>query len=48
MRLLNFYDLSVSGYTSVICSFDHVKCLKEQVDKLETRHFPATFRVMVQ
>jgi hypothetical protein len=48
MRLLNFYDLTVSGYTSVICNFDNVKCLKEQVDKIETRHFPAVFRVRVQ
>jgi hypothetical protein len=48
MRLLNFYDLSVAGYTSVICNFDNVRCLKEQVDKIETRHFPAMFRVRVQ
>jgi hypothetical protein len=48
MRLLNFYDLSVTGYTSVICHFDNVRCLKEQVDKIETRHFPAVFRVRVQ
>jgi hypothetical protein len=48
MRLLNFYDLTVSGYTSVICNFDNVKCLTEQVDKIETRHFPAVFRVRVQ
>jgi hypothetical protein len=48
MRLLNFYDLSVTGYTSVICNFDNVRCLKEQVDKIETRHFPAMFRVRVQ
>jgi hypothetical protein len=48
MRLLNFHDLTVSGYTSVICNFDNVKCLKEQVDKIETRHFPAMFRVRVQ
>jgi hypothetical protein len=48
MRLLNFYDLTVTGYNSVLCSFDSVKCLKEQVDKIETRRFETVFRVRVQ
>jgi hypothetical protein len=48
MRLLNFYDLTVTGYSSVLCSFDSVKCLKEQVDKIETRRFETVFRVRVQ
>jgi hypothetical protein len=47
MTLLNYVALSVTGYTTVMCELDQARVLVEQVDKIETRHIPAVFRVRV-
>jgi hypothetical protein len=47
ITLLNFAALSVTGYTTVLCELDQARVLVEQVDKIETRHIPAVFRVRV-
>jgi hypothetical protein len=47
VELLNFATLTVVGYTTAMCELDQARVLVEQVEKLETRHVPAVFRVRV-
>jgi hypothetical protein len=47
VALLNFQAVAVTGYTTVICELDQARVLVEAVDKIETRHIPAVFRVRV-
>lgn len=47
VALLNFVALSVTGYGTVMSSYDHARVLVESVDKVETRHVPAIFRIRV-
>jgi hypothetical protein len=48
VALLNFVNLTVSGYTSAFCEYIAGRVLVEDIDKIETRHIPAEFRVSVQ
>jgi hypothetical protein len=45
--LLNFATLAVTGFTTALCEADQVKVLVEQVEKVETRHVAAIFRIRV-
>jgi hypothetical protein len=47
--LLNFYELSVSGYTTVICEYGEklTKSMVETKNKQERRHIPAVFSIKV-
>jgi len=47
VTLLNHVSLTVTGYGTVIIFSDQTRVLIEQVDKIETRHIAAIFRVMV-
>jgi hypothetical protein len=48
-ELLNFYELPVSGYTTVICEYGEklTKVLVETKNKQERRHIPAVFSIRV-
>jgi Protein of unknown function (DUF3168) len=52
VALLNFAALTVTGYTHVTCEYANAgavaRVLVEDVDKVETRHIPAEFRVRVR
>jgi hypothetical protein len=45
--LLNFAALVVEGHTLVACELDQARVLVEAVNKVETRHIPAVYRVRV-
>ena len=47
VALLNFTPIVVSGYPTVIAELDNARVLVEDVDKVETRHVPAIFRLRV-
>lgn len=47
VALLDFQSLTVTGYGTVVTSLDHGRVLVTDVDKLETRHLPAVFSVLV-
>lgn len=45
--LLNFQPVVVPGYGRVSCEYLSARVLVENIDKIETRHIPAEFRVRV-
>lgn len=47
--LLNFYAMTVTGYSTVICEYGDklTKVLVETKNKQERRHIPAVFTIMV-
>lgn len=47
VRILNFATLSVTGYGTVLCELDHSRLLVEMINKIETRHCPAVFRLRI-
>jgi hypothetical protein len=47
VTVLNFATLTVTGYTSVCCEYLTGRVLVQDVDKIETRHIPAEFKVTV-
>jgi hypothetical protein len=47
VELLDFAELTVSGYQTVLIEYDGARVLVEDRDKLETRHVPAEFQVRV-
>jgi hypothetical protein len=46
--LLNFQPITVSGFSTVICEYDGGRILREEVNKIETRHLPARYKVSVR
>jgi hypothetical protein len=48
VRILNYQPLTVTGFQTVMCELESARLLVVQVNKIETRHCPATFRVRVQ
>lgn len=48
-ELLSFYQLSVTGYTTVICEYaeQRTRVLVETKGKVDRRHIPAVFTVRV-
>ncbi len=47
VELLDHQTLTVSGYTTAIVEYHSSRILQEDRDKLETRHIPAEFKVLV-
>lgn len=45
--LLNFQALTVAGYSSVIIEREEMRLLVEAIEKIETRHLVAEYRVWV-
>lgn len=47
VTLLNFQSVTVTGYATVFCEYETGRVLVEDIDKIETRHIPAEFRLRV-
>jgi hypothetical protein len=47
VRILNFATLTISGYPTVMCELDNARLLVEMINKIETRHCPAVFRLRI-
>lgn len=47
VTLLDFQSVTVTGYGTVLVEYIQGRVLVEDIDKIETRHIPAEFRVRV-
>jgi hypothetical protein len=47
IELLNHYDLSVSGFSTVICEYLSDRLFLKDIEKIQTRHLPIIFRVRI-
>lgn len=48
VTLLDFAPVAVTGYATVFCEYINGRVLVEQLEKIETRHIPAEFKVTVR
>lgn len=46
--LLNFRTITVTGFSSAACKYERARVLTEDAHRIETRHVPADFVVLVQ
>lgn len=47
VALLNYQTLTVTGYSTVICEYESMRVMVEDVDKIETRHLVDEFCIRV-
>jgi hypothetical protein len=45
--LLNFSSLTIGSYVTSMCFLDQARVLTEPIEKIETRHVPAVFRLLL-